>query len=200
MTLWGTRVQQLYEVPPLWLMESEGCAAGRGERRETLACVYRCTCVHIARYTYTLTHTQTHKHMCSHIYICTCIYTQTHTATQIDTYILTYMHIYKIYTHAFVYSMHKCACTHLHAYEHSHKHTCRIPILSTLIPGTVTVFPFKICFLDYDYLMMGYKIWYLKCGNENPNFCLCLGSMQFPLLASCWQLGDIGLIHSERPP
>ena len=134
------------------------CSRKGGETRNTGMCVQVHMCTHSQIYIHTDTYTNTQAYVLTHIYICTCIYTQTHTATQIDTYILTYMHIYKIYTHAFVYSMHKCACTHLHAYEHSHKHTCRIPILSTLIPGTVTVFPFKICFLDYDYLMMGYKI------------------------------------------
>lgn len=135
MTLWGTRVQQLYEVPPLWLMESEGCAAGRGERRETLACMYRGACVHTARYTYTSTDTQTHQHTCSHIYICACMYTQTHTAPHIDTYILIYMHTYKIYTHACVYSMHIYACTHLQTHPHPHKHACRIPVLTALSQG-----------------------------------------------------------------
>lgn len=67
------------------------------------------------------------------------------------------------------------------------------------ISGTVTVFPFKICFMDYGYPMMEYKILYLKGVNESPNVCLCLGSRQFSLLESCLQLWDIDLIHSERP-
>jgi hypothetical protein len=47
--------------------------------------------------------------------------------------------------------------------------------------------------------MMEYKILYLKGVNENPKVCLCLGSVQFPLVASCLQLWDIDLIYSERP-